>query len=119
MRRSCASDLPSLLARQPGRLPELLDEDARPTVLDVVVYDGFGNVVSDSSPNALGKFAYTTLEAYANEGLGAAVRCYDPTPGRWVDLDPIGFAAGDTNLSRCVSDQCGILLNEDSTIRDA
>ena len=33
--------------------------------------------------------------------------------------DPIGFAAGDANLYRYVSDQRGILINEDGTIRDA
>jgi RHS repeat-associated protein len=29
-------------------------------------------------------------------------RCYDPTPGRWVSQDPIGFEADDMNLYRYV-----------------
>ena len=108
MRTSCASDLPSLRARQPGRLPELLDEDARPAVFGVVVYDNFSNIVSDSNPNAPGKFAYTALESLVGDGLyAAAARCYHPTQGHWMDDDPVGFAAGDTNLYCFVSDQRG------------
>jgi len=30
-------------------------------------------------------------------------RWYDPNVGRWISEDPIGFAAGDSNLSRYVS----------------
>jgi RHS repeat-associated protein len=119
MRTSCASDFSRLLARRPGRLPELPDEDARPALLDVIVYDGFGNPISP--PGLPARFAYTGLEELAGEGLHAAApRCYNPTPGRWLDLDPVGFETGDTNLYRVVSTEPGgILLNEDGTIRDA
>ena len=118
MRTSCASDLPSLRARRSGLLPELPDEDARQALLDVVVSDDFGHPVSQ--PDQLGRFAYTGLEELVGEGLYAAeARCYNPTPGRWMDQDPVGFAAADANLYRCVSDQRGIWVNEDGTIRDA
>ena len=118
MRTSCASDLLSLVARGPGCLPELLDEGARPALLDVVIYDGFGDPISQ--PDRPASFAYTGLEELVDEGLyAAATRLYDPTPGRWLEPDPVGFAAADANLYRCVSDQRGIWINEDGTIRDA
>ena len=117
MRTNCASDLPTLLTRRPGRLSELQDEEARPSLLDVVVYDRFGNPISQ--PDLPARFAYMGLEELVGEGLyAAATRLYDPTPSRWVDQDPVGFEAGDSNLSRCVSDQRGIWINEDGTIRD-
>jgi RHS repeat-associated protein len=30
--------------------------------------------------------------------LHNVARCYDPTPGRWVDQDPLGFDGDDRNL---------------------
>ena len=118
MRTSCASDLPSHLARRPGCLPELLDEAASPALLDVIAYDGFGNPVPQ--PGLPARFAYTGLEELAGEGLyAAAARLYDPSPGRWLESDPVGFAAADANLYRCVSNQRGIWINEDGTTRDA
>jgi RHS repeat-associated protein len=87
--------------------------------LDVVVYDGLGNPVS--LPELPARFAFSVLEELAGEGLhAAATRCYNPTPGRWLDLDPIGFEAGDANLYRYVNTEArDILINEDGTIRDA
>jgi RHS repeat-associated protein len=51
--------------------------------------------------------------------FAAQARCFNPTVSRWLELDPIGFAAGDANLYRYVNTEArGILLNEDGTIRD-
>ena len=118
MRTSCASDLPRHLAHRPLLLSELLDEADRPALLDVIAYDGFGDPVSQ--PGLLGRFAYAGLEEHSGEGLyAAAARLYDPSPGHWLESDPVGFEAGDSNLSRYVSDQRGIWINGDGTIRDA
>jgi RHS repeat-associated protein len=40
-------------------------------------------------------------------------RCYDPTPGRWLNQDPLGFDAGDTNLFRYHVPAEGQLLSEE------
>jgi hypothetical protein len=61
------------------------------------------------------------LELAGSTPLYAAVaRCCDPTPGRWLEDDPVGFAAGDINLYRFVNtEQRGILLNPAATVYDA
>src|SRR5260370_4502283 len=119
MKANCATDLPCLLARRLAHLPELLDEDARTSLGDVLVYDSFGNLTMEA--DAPTPFSYLPLDQDPCEGMQAAqARCYDPTPGRWIQKDSIGFAAGDANLYRYVNTEArGILLNEDGTLRDA
>src|SRR5690606_33103175 len=48
-------------------------------------------------------FSYTGREWDSDAGLQYnRARWYDATTGRWLNQDPIGFAAGDTNLYRYV-----------------
>ncbi|HZZ81221.1 MAG TPA: RHS repeat-associated core domain-containing protein, partial [Gemmataceae bacterium] len=61
-------------------------------------YDAFGNVTSVATPNM---YAWTGRELDAETGLQYnRARYYDPTTGRWISLDPMGFDAGDSNLYR-------------------
>ncbi len=121
MKANCATNLPCLPARGVGHLPELLEEGDSPSLAEVFVYtyDGFGNLLPPTEGPAPAPF--WDLEQLPGDGMQAArARCYDPTPGRWLDHDPVGFAGGDANLYRYVNTEGrGILINEDGTIRDA
>jgi RHS repeat-associated protein len=69
-----------------------------------VVYDGYGNITSETSPTATGRYAYTGLVFDRELGLlFAAKRVDNPATGEWLQQDPIRFSAGDTKLDRYVS----------------
>ena len=66
-------------------------------------YDPWGRVVTDTNPG-FQPFGYAggihdSLTALVRFGL----RDYDPFIGRWLAKDPLGIAAGDTNLFTYVS----------------
>ncbi len=66
-------------------------------------YDSFGNVLSESNPLAGDRFKFTGREWDAELSLYYyRARFYDPALGRFLSQDPIGFAAGDSNLYRYV-----------------
>ena|SRR6266849_24109 len=118
MKADCSTDLPRLAARRPGRLDEVLDESDH-TLVDVLVYDVFGSLAADGEDAS--RFSYRPLESMDDQIMAGAARCYDPTPGRWVERDPVGFQGGDdSNLCRYVS--CyprGQFLGEDGQLHDA
>src|SRR5215468_7756640 len=73
------------------------------TLIGTVVYDGFGNITSESSPTNTGKVTFTGLAFLRNAGLlGAYLRIYGPLTGNWLQQDPIRWLAGDTKLDRYV-----------------
>jgi RHS repeat-associated protein len=82
------------------------------TVVERYVYDPYGApTVYDGNWSALAGSAFAWL--YLHQGgryeLQTGLyqfrnREYSPTLGRFVQRDPIGFAAGDTNIYRSVSD---------------
>jgi len=85
-------------------------------------YDAFGNVTSADDPTTTGnpsdgdlpglegtgneyspQRSYTGREPDSATGLiYYRARWYDPTLGRFISEDPMGFSAGDANLSRYV-----------------
>ena len=88
------------------------------TVLDKRGYDGYGNIVSETSPSNGDAWGYTGRLFEATVGLQYnRARWYNPTTGTWTTQDPLDFAAGDTNLTRYVgndatnaTDPSGLLL---------
>jgi RHS repeat-associated protein len=82
-------------------------------------FDAFGNAAYENFINAEGvgvnrdalgatsiAFAFTGRLFDATTGLQNNLhRWYDPAVGRWLSEDPIGFAAGDTNVYRYVANQ--------------
>jgi len=67
-------------------------------------YDSFGNLVNESHEAIDHLFGFTGREYDFETGLAYyRARYYDPSVGRFLSEDPLGFAAGDTNLSRYVS----------------
>src|SRR5258707_5813352 len=76
-----------------GSVVNILDGSGNP--LTTVVYDGFGDIVSDSNPSNLGKFAYTGDVYLSNlEQYAAGPRVYNPETGTWGQPDPSGFPDG-------------------------
>ncbi len=73
------------------------------TVIDQIVYNGFGMVAYESAPSVDHFAGFTGGHVDPNTGLVFLYhRPYDPADGRWLTPDPKGFLAGDTNLSRYV-----------------
>jgi RHS repeat-associated protein len=80
-------------------------------------FDAFGNIVNETHYDDAGAtvdpwesgyvdvaFAFTGRYLDPDTGLQNNLnRWYDSTTGRWISEDPIGFAGGDSNLYRYVS----------------
>src|SRR5262249_49017803 len=68
-----------------------------------VVYDGFGNITSETNPSATGRYTFTGLPTDRNAGtVSAHERVYRPDTGNWQEQDPVRFVAGDYKLDRYV-----------------
>ena len=73
------------------------------TVNNHLRYDSFGRITSQTAPAELPAVAFTGRDWDADAGLYYyRARWYDPAAGRFISQDPIGFAAGDTNIQRYV-----------------
>jgi len=67
-----------------------------------ITYTAFGQPLTGSITTT--RYLFTAREYDAETGLQYnRTRWYDPAVGRWISEDWIGFAAGDVNLSRYVS----------------
>jgi RHS repeat-associated protein len=89
--------------------------DSGGQLVDTLKYDAFGVLTTESNPSggegaAGGGGVYPgLLPRYAgyewDSALGlyhVGARWYDPSQGRWLSRDPLGFDAGDVNLYRYV-----------------
>ena len=69
------------------------------TVLDHVVYDSFGNIVTETNSANGDRFKFTGMQLtrvisqYYDDA-----RWYSATRGTFISLDPMGFSAGGLNL---------------------
>jgi RHS repeat-associated protein len=71
---------------------------------DAIQYDGYGNITSESAASWGGRYKFTGRELDIETGLQYnRARYYDASTGRWTSQDPLGFAAGDSNLYRYVN----------------
>ncbi len=74
------------------------------TILNEINYDSFGNIVTETNPSAGDRFKYTGREYDDLTGLYYyRARWYDATTGKFLSEDPLGFAAGDYNITRYVN----------------
>ena len=70
-------------------------------VLDQITYDPFGNIVTQTDSAEADRFMFAGMEWDPTTSLYFDhARYYDAAIGRFVGQDPMGFAAGDTNLYR-------------------
>jgi RHS repeat-associated protein len=73
------------------------------TLIGTLVYDGYGNVTTDTSGANGDQYQWTGRERDAETGLQYnRARYYDPITGRWLNEDPWRFRAGN-NLYRYVT----------------
>jgi RHS repeat-associated protein len=97
-------------------------------IVDHIVYDAYGQIVSQTNPQthlaATNKirFGYTGQIWDADAKLYYyRARWYDPHIGKFTSEDPLGFAAGDTNVQRYVgnsptnaTDPSGLKIDENN-----
>ncbi len=84
------------------------------TELDHIVYDSFGNIVSESNAANGDRFKFTGQEYDSITGqYYYRARYYNPATGRFDIQDPKGFSAHDPNLYRYVGNNPGNLVESD------
>ncbi|MEL6107299.1 MAG: RHS repeat-associated core domain-containing protein [Planctomycetota bacterium] len=82
-----------------GTVRDVIDNSGQ--VVQHLQYDSFGNVVDSGGVEPLTRFLYTSREFDTEIGLQFnRARYYDATVGSFLNEDPIGFAAEDSNLFR-------------------
>jgi RHS repeat-associated protein len=80
-----------------GTVRDVIDSQGQ--VLNHIVYDSYGQVTSETNPNVDFRYGYTGRERDEETGLDYyRARYYDPSNGRFISEDPIGFGGGDANL---------------------
>ena len=89
------------LTDRQGSVRDVLDNSGN--VKDAIVYDGFGNIISETNSAYRGGYAWTGRQFDVETDLQYnRARWYDPATARWQSQDPLGFDAGDSNLYRYV-----------------
>ena len=103
-------DKPLIMARggqslfyQADGLGSIIDlTDTNGVIVQSYVYDSFGNIKQQVGV-LLNPYTYTGREIDTESGLYFyRARYYDSITGRFINEDPIGFAAGDDNFYRYV-----------------
>ena len=82
--------------------------NASGAIVDEISYDSFGTIVLETNAAWGDRIKFTGREWDPVAGLYYyRSRMYDPTSGRFLSSDQIGFAGGDTNLYRYVGNMPG------------
>ncbi len=82
------------------------------TTTDIVTYDAFGNINSESNSSFGDRYKYTGREFDSVTGLQYnRARYYYAPIGRWAEQDLRGFQAGDHNLYRYVGNSPTFFLD--------
>ncbi|MCX6060708.1 MAG: DUF4150 domain-containing protein [Campylobacterales bacterium] len=95
----------------------LSDENAQ--IVEYYEYDIYGTITkSEKIAQTLNPYGYTSREFDTDDLYYYRARYYDPTIGRFITPDPIGFLSGDTNFYRYVGndpvnfiDPSGLIAN--------
>jgi RHS repeat-associated protein len=96
------------LTDQLGTVRDLVGNDR--ALAEHYEYDSYGNVTAGDT--TLTRYLFTGRELDIHTGLqNNRARWYDAATGRWINQDPLGFAAGDTNLARYVGNQATTLTD--------
>jgi RHS repeat-associated protein len=99
---SASGEVQWMLTDHLGTVRDLVNNGGH--VANHIKYDSYGNVVSESNPAVKTRYKYTGREFDSETGVQYnRARYYDAETGRFLSEDPIGFAGGDANLYRYVS----------------
>ena len=91
-------DLSWYVADRLGSVRQQVKTDG--TVLNEINYDSFGNILTETNPAEGDRFKFTGREYDDLTDLYYyRARWYDANTGKFLSEDPLGFAAGDYNLS--------------------
>ncbi len=89
-----------------GSVRDLVDystSDDRSRVVNHITYGAYGEVRTETASAVDHIFGFTGRETDEESDLNFhRARYYDPRLGQFISEDPLGFAAGDTNLRRYV-----------------
>jgi RHS repeat-associated protein len=89
------------LADNQGTVRDLIDSAG--VIQNHTIYDSFGKITNQTNSSISTIFGYTGREYDAEtEQYYYRARYYDQNIGRFINEDPSGFEAGDTNLYRYV-----------------
>jgi len=100
-RTSASGGLAWYLTDQLGSVTDIVNSSG--TDLDHIVYDPFGNTVTETNSTNGDRFKFAGMEYDSTVGIYYDhARYYDSAIGRFISQDPEGFAAGDTDLYRYV-----------------
>jgi RHS repeat-associated protein len=99
-----------LLADDLGSIRDVLDSSGVKT--DHLVYDSFGNLLSQTNAAAAPRYQFTGRELDSATGLYFdRARYYNSATGRFLTEDPIGFAGGQANLYAYVDNDPTTLID--------
>jgi RHS repeat-associated protein len=86
-----------MLADEEGSVRDVINSSG--TVLDRIVYDAYGNILSQTSPSNQPRFAFAGMQLDQTTGLYYDnARYYDSSTGQFISQDPSGFIGANTNL---------------------
>jgi RHS repeat-associated protein len=81
-------------------------------IVNHLIYDAYGRLVSQSNPDQTTLFAFTARPFDPATNLQNNLnRWYDAQTGRWLSEDPIGFEAADANMYRYVGNEPTVLID--------
>ena len=79
---------------------------------DHIVYNSFGQAAYESNSAIAHWAGFAGYHTDPTTGLDyAGRRWYDPSVGRWISEDPIGFGGGDTNVTRYVGNNLATAID--------
>jgi RHS repeat-associated protein len=98
------------LADQQGSIRDVVNGSG--TFVDQVTYGAYGNITTESHANYRGIYGWDGYMTDTSSKLDLVnARVYDPSTGRWMSQDPMGFNAGDSNLYRYVHNQPTVMTD--------
>jgi RHS repeat-associated protein len=84
-----------------GSVRDVIDNSG--SVRNHISYDSFGNITAQTDSSVVFRYRYTGREFDKESGqYYYRSRYFDPSVGKFISEDRIGFAGGDLNLSRYV-----------------
>jgi RHS repeat-associated protein len=111
-RTSSGGTLAWYLTDQLGSVTDVVSSSG--TDLDHIVYDPYGNIVTETNASNGDRFKFAGMEYDSTTGIYYDhARYYDAAIGRFISQDPTGFASGDTDLYRYVDNQPTVATDPD------